>query len=49
VLFISTILVSALLGGVVARYFSEPLNGRIRGRTAVERKPELQVAAGSAG
>lgn len=48
-LFVSTILVSALLGGLVARYYSEPLNAGIRGRAAAEKKRRLEVAAGSAG
>jgi peptidoglycan/LPS O-acetylase OafA/YrhL len=43
-LFVSTVLVSALLGGFVERYYSKPLNARIRGRAAVK-----TIAAGAAG
>jgi peptidoglycan/LPS O-acetylase OafA/YrhL len=48
-LFISTVLVSALLGGLVARYYSEPLNARIRDQAAFDRKPQLEIAVSSSG
>jgi peptidoglycan/LPS O-acetylase OafA/YrhL len=46
-LFISTVLASALLGGLIARYYSEPLNALIRQQAAVEKKPQFEIAAGS--
>lgn len=46
-LFIATILVAALLGGLVAWYYSEPLNGRIRNRADVERKPPVEMVMSS--
>jgi hypothetical protein len=30
VLFVSTILIAGVLGGVVARFYSEPMNRRLR-------------------
>jgi peptidoglycan/LPS O-acetylase OafA/YrhL len=48
-LFVSTVLVSALLGGLVERYYSKPLNARIRGQRAVEKTAPAGIAASSAG
>lgn len=48
-LFVSTVLVSALVGGLVERYYSRPLNARIRGRSAVEKTVPFEIATSSAG
>jgi len=44
--FLGILLLSALLGRVVARYFSEPMNRRLRGaRAPVSRVDEHTVSA----
>jgi len=48
-LFVSTVLISTLVGGLVERYYSKPLNARIRGHGAGEKRPALEIAASSAG